>query len=170
MLFDRNVLLLTTGYFCSNYVFYIFSNWLIEYLVKQRGYSLGVVEHMEAARVDDTGEPWLARAAGRLGEVQHVANEKLHRQAWLGCLALRRGDSRWRDIHAHHLQATLGKHQRVLATPAATVEDGRRDLASIRQGDEHGLGATNVPRRLSVPGVGAIPRGGVVNGNRRHGS
>ena len=40
VLFDRNVLLLASGYFCSNYVFYIFANWLIEYLVKQRGYSL----------------------------------------------------------------------------------------------------------------------------------
>ena len=37
---DRNVLLLATGYFCSNYVFYIFANWLFEYLVKQRGYTL----------------------------------------------------------------------------------------------------------------------------------
>ena len=40
VMFDRNVLLLAAGYFCSNYVFYIFSNWLIEYLVKERGYSL----------------------------------------------------------------------------------------------------------------------------------
>lgn len=40
VMFDRNVLLLAAGYFCSNYVFYIFANWLIEYLVKQRGYSL----------------------------------------------------------------------------------------------------------------------------------
>jgi ACS family glucarate transporter-like MFS transporter len=34
------VLLLAAGYFCSNYVFYIFSNWLIVFLVKERGYSL----------------------------------------------------------------------------------------------------------------------------------
>jgi MFS transporter, ACS family, glucarate transporter len=40
VLTDRNVALLTVGYFCSNYVFYIFSNWLIAFLVKQRGYSL----------------------------------------------------------------------------------------------------------------------------------
>jgi ACS family glucarate transporter-like MFS transporter len=37
---DRNVALLTLGYIFSNYVFYIFSNWLIVFLVKQRGYSL----------------------------------------------------------------------------------------------------------------------------------
>jgi MFS transporter, ACS family, glucarate transporter len=37
---NRNVALLTLAYFCSNYVFYIFSNWLIVFLVKQRGYSL----------------------------------------------------------------------------------------------------------------------------------
>ena len=40
VMFSRNVLLLTAGYFCSNYVFFIFANWLIEYLVKERGYSL----------------------------------------------------------------------------------------------------------------------------------
>jgi ACS family glucarate transporter-like MFS transporter len=40
VLLDRNVLLLALGYACSNYVFYIFANWLFEYLVKQRGYSL----------------------------------------------------------------------------------------------------------------------------------
>jgi MFS family permease len=40
VMLSRNVLLLAAGYFCSNYVFYIFSNWLIEYLVKERGYSL----------------------------------------------------------------------------------------------------------------------------------
>ena len=40
VLLDRNVLLLAAGSFCSNYVFYIFSNWLFEYLVKQRGYTL----------------------------------------------------------------------------------------------------------------------------------
>ena len=37
---DRNVALLTLAYIFSNYVFYIFSNWLIVFLVKQRGYSL----------------------------------------------------------------------------------------------------------------------------------
>jgi len=40
VMLSRNVLLLAAGYFCSNYVFYIFSNWLIEFLVRVRGYSL----------------------------------------------------------------------------------------------------------------------------------
>jgi len=40
VIFSRNVLLLSASYFCSNYVFFIFANWLIEYLVKTRGYSL----------------------------------------------------------------------------------------------------------------------------------
>jgi ACS family glucarate transporter-like MFS transporter len=40
VLLDKDVLLLAAGYFCSNYVFYIFSNWLIVFLVKERGYSL----------------------------------------------------------------------------------------------------------------------------------
>jgi hypothetical protein len=32
------VLLLACGYFCSNYVFYMFSNWLFTYLVESRGF------------------------------------------------------------------------------------------------------------------------------------
>ena len=35
-----DVLLLTCSYFCSNYVFYMFSNWLFTYLVESRGFSL----------------------------------------------------------------------------------------------------------------------------------
>jgi MFS transporter, ACS family, glucarate transporter len=35
----RDVLLLTAAYFCMNYVFYIFSQWLFTYLVKERGFA-----------------------------------------------------------------------------------------------------------------------------------
>jgi ACS family glucarate transporter-like MFS transporter len=37
---QRDVLLLACSYFCSNYVFYMFSNWLFTYLVESRGFSL----------------------------------------------------------------------------------------------------------------------------------
>jgi len=37
---QSDVLLLACGYFCSNYVFYMFSNWLFTYLVESRGFSL----------------------------------------------------------------------------------------------------------------------------------
>ena len=37
---DRQVLLLTLGYFCSNYVFYFFFNWLFIYLIDSRGFRL----------------------------------------------------------------------------------------------------------------------------------
>ena len=37
---DRNVLLLTLSYFCSNYVFYFFFNWLFIYLVDNRKLTL----------------------------------------------------------------------------------------------------------------------------------
>jgi ACS family glucarate transporter-like MFS transporter len=37
---QKDVLLLACGYFCSNYVFYMFSNWLFTYLVESRGFSL----------------------------------------------------------------------------------------------------------------------------------
>jgi ACS family glucarate transporter-like MFS transporter len=36
----RDVLLLTASYFCMNYVFYIFSQWLFTYLVEERGFTL----------------------------------------------------------------------------------------------------------------------------------
>lgn len=37
---DPQVLLLTLGYFCSNYVFYFFFNWLFIYLIESRGFRL----------------------------------------------------------------------------------------------------------------------------------
>jgi ACS family glucarate transporter-like MFS transporter len=37
---QRDVLLLACAYFCSNYVFYIFANWLFTYLVEERHFSL----------------------------------------------------------------------------------------------------------------------------------
>ena len=37
---NRNILLLACSYFCMNYTFYIFSNWLFTYLVEERGFSL----------------------------------------------------------------------------------------------------------------------------------
>jgi MFS transporter, ACS family, glucarate transporter len=36
----RDVLLLAASYFCSNFVFYIFAQWLFIYLVEERGFSL----------------------------------------------------------------------------------------------------------------------------------
>jgi len=38
VLHNRQVLLLTASYFCSNYVFYFFFNWLFTYLVDSRGF------------------------------------------------------------------------------------------------------------------------------------
>jgi len=38
LLRNRQVLLLTASYFCSNYVFYFFFNWLFVYLVESRGF------------------------------------------------------------------------------------------------------------------------------------
>lgn len=37
---NRDVLLLAGSYFCMNYVFFIFTNWLFTYLVEERGFSL----------------------------------------------------------------------------------------------------------------------------------
>lgn len=40
VLMRRDVLLLAASYFCSNTVFYLFSQWLFTYLVEERGFSL----------------------------------------------------------------------------------------------------------------------------------
>ncbi len=40
IILQRDVLLLSTAYFCMNYVFYMFAQWLFVYLVEARGFSL----------------------------------------------------------------------------------------------------------------------------------
>jgi ACS family glucarate transporter-like MFS transporter len=40
MLVNRNVLLISASYFCMNYVFYMFAQWLFTYLVEERRFSL----------------------------------------------------------------------------------------------------------------------------------
>jgi len=54
---NREVLLLTISYFCSNYVFYFFFNWLYIYLVDSRGFAL--LEGGYYAAV-----PWITGAVG----------------------------------------------------------------------------------------------------------
>ena len=54
---DPQVLLLTASYFCSNYVFYIFFNWLFIYLVDNRGFKVLEGGFYAAA-------PWIAGAIG----------------------------------------------------------------------------------------------------------
>ena len=40
VLLQKDILLLACSYFCMNYVFYMFANWLFTYLVESRGFSL----------------------------------------------------------------------------------------------------------------------------------
>jgi ACS family glucarate transporter-like MFS transporter len=54
---DRNLLLIATSYFCSNYVFYFFFNWLYIYLVDVRGFTLLQGGWLAAV-------PWIAGAGG----------------------------------------------------------------------------------------------------------
>ena len=54
---DRQVQLLTAGYFCVNYLFYFFFNWLFVYLIENRGFKL--LEGGWYASV-----PWIAGAGG----------------------------------------------------------------------------------------------------------
>jgi ACS family glucarate transporter-like MFS transporter len=54
---DRNLLLITASYFCSNYVFYFFFNWLYIYLVEVRGFALLEGGWLSAV-------PWIVGAGG----------------------------------------------------------------------------------------------------------
>jgi MFS transporter, ACS family, glucarate transporter len=56
---NRDVLLLTLSYFCSNYVFYLFFNWLFIYLVESRGFKALEGGFYASA-------PWIAGAVGAL--------------------------------------------------------------------------------------------------------
>jgi ACS family glucarate transporter-like MFS transporter len=57
VLANRDVLLLTASYFCSNYVFYFFFNWLFIYLVDSRQFKILEGGYFAAA-------PWIAGAVG----------------------------------------------------------------------------------------------------------
>jgi sugar phosphate permease len=54
---DRQVQLLTAGYFCVNYLFYFFFNWLFVYLIENRGFKL-----LEGGWYASL--PWMAGAVG----------------------------------------------------------------------------------------------------------
>jgi ACS family glucarate transporter-like MFS transporter len=54
---NREVLLLTLSYLCSNYLFYFFFNWLYVYLVQARGFAMLEGGYYAAA-------PWVAGAVG----------------------------------------------------------------------------------------------------------
>ncbi len=54
---DRNLLLITASYFCSNYVFYFFFNWLYIYLVEVRGFAVLQGGWLSAI-------PWIVGAGG----------------------------------------------------------------------------------------------------------
>jgi len=75
---DPQVLLLAASYFCSNYVFYFFFNWLFIYLVENRG--LRALEGGLYAAV-----PWIAGAAGALaGGIASDRLSKAYGMRW-GC-------------------------------------------------------------------------------------
>jgi ACS family glucarate transporter-like MFS transporter len=59
VILNREILLLTASYFCSNYVFYFFFNWLFIYLVEHRGFKALEGGFYAAA-------PWIVGAFGAL--------------------------------------------------------------------------------------------------------
>jgi MFS transporter, ACS family, glucarate transporter len=59
MLSDPQIALLSASYFCSNYVFYFFFNWLFIYLVENRGFKILESGYYASA-------PWISGAIGAL--------------------------------------------------------------------------------------------------------
>jgi ACS family glucarate transporter-like MFS transporter len=59
LLSDPQIVLLSASYFCSNYVFYFFFNWLFIYLVDNRGFKVLESGYYASA-------PWIAGALGAL--------------------------------------------------------------------------------------------------------
>jgi ACS family glucarate transporter-like MFS transporter len=68
---DRNVLLITLSYFCSNYLFYFFFNWLVIYLVESRQLTLLQGGWYAAA-------PWITGAVGAM--IGGVVTDRLTRR------------------------------------------------------------------------------------------
>ena len=70
---NRHVWLLAISYFCMNYVFYIFFNWFVVYLVDVRGFGivasgfLAAVPWLVGAACATIGGLWCDRLAGRIG-------------------------------------------------------------------------------------------------------
>jgi MFS transporter, ACS family, glucarate transporter len=83
---DPQVLLLTASYFCSNYVFYFFFNWLFIYLVENRGFK--VLEGGFYASL-----PWMVGAVGALAggilcDRLSVRWGKRRAHRWVGAVGL----------------------------------------------------------------------------------
>jgi len=61
---DKNVLLLTAGYFCMNYVFYLFFSWFFFYLVDVRGFSATIPGRLPPDAGVLTAALWVLGAIG----------------------------------------------------------------------------------------------------------
>ena len=68
---NRQVLLITLSYFCSNYLFYFFFNWLYIYLVRSRGFAMLEGGYYAAA-------PWIVGAVGAI--IGGYASDRLVRR------------------------------------------------------------------------------------------
>jgi ACS family glucarate transporter-like MFS transporter len=85
MLRDPQILLLTASYFCSNYVFYFFFNWLFIYLVDNRGFKVLESGYSSAA-------PWISGAIGAI----------------VGGILCDRASARWGKRRGHQWVAMTG--------------------------------------------------------------
>jgi AbrB family looped-hinge helix DNA binding protein len=107
---------------------------------------------VEHAAVDDGVE-----RHRQLAEVEDVSDLEVYGDASVGGLGPGRLDGERRDIDARHVGAVRGGEQRLLAGPAAGVEEPAGQQALLGEADERRLRPPDVPRRFLVTLVRAIP-------------
>ena len=140
---DPQVLLLTASYFCSNYVFYFFFNWLYIYLVEHRG-----LKQLEGGIFASI--PWISGAIGAL-------------LGGAGCDALsRRAGKRW----AHRLFGGAGlalSGATLLGASRAADPVGAVILLSLCLGFQQMTDAVFWSAAISVSGKHSSSASGVMN-------
>lgn len=140
---DPQVLLLSASYFCSNYVFYFFFNWLFIYLVENRGFRILESGFYAAA-------PWISGAFGALAG--GALCDRLSAR-----VGKRRGH-RWVAIASVGLSGVL-----ILAAGAATAPILAVVLLSLCLGFQQASDAVYWSAAISVSGNHSSSACGVMN-------
>ncbi len=143
MLSDPQIILLTASYFCSNYVFYFFFNWLFIYLVDNRGFK--VLESGTYAAA-----PWVSGAIGAL--VGGIACDHISMR-----LGKRRGH-RWVAMVGLGLGGVL-----IMAAAVATAPLVAILLLSLCLGAQQMTEAVFWSAAISVSGKHSSSASGVMN-------
>jgi ACS family glucarate transporter-like MFS transporter len=143
LLSDPQIVLLSASYFCSNYVFYFFFNWLFIYLVEHRGFKVLEGGYYASA-------PWISGAIGSL--VGGIVCDRISVR-----FGKRRGH-RWLAMSGLALAGVLIVAAAVASAPRAAVL-----LLSLCLGAQQMTEAVFWSAAISVSGKHASSACGVMN-------